>query len=276
MCSFDRVNHDILMAKIGKTIRDRRVLRLIGRYLRSGVLVEGVVVREEAGTPQGGPLSPLLANIYLDTLDQELERRGRRFVRYADDCNIYVGGPAAADRLVRSLPEWIGNHLKLQVNAAKSGAGRPWERKFLGFRIMQDGRIEVSPQSLKRFKHRVRELWRGCQSLTNPQLRDQWQRYLRGWWNYYRLADWRRPIFDCEGWIRRHIRKFYWLRWHDRKGRRAALARLGVPPWLIARVNHSFGAWSIAKHPAMHKALGNAALRKHQFWMPSDLARDTA
>lgn len=273
---FDRVNHDILMAKIAKTIRDRRVLRLIGRYLRSGVMVEGLVISRGEGTPQGGPLSPLLANIYLDTLDQELERRGHCFVRYADDCNIYVGGPAAADRLARKLPVWIAKHLRLQVNVAKSGTGRPWERQFLGFRITEDGQIEVSPKSLKRFKSRVRQLWRSCQSVTSRQLRDQWLRYLRGWWNYYCLAERRESIFRWEGWIRRHIRKTFWLRWHNWPGRRKALTRLGVPPRVRRSANTNRGAWRMAKHPVMHRALSNATLRQYQLLVPSDLARISA
>ncbi len=273
---FDRVHHDILMAKIGKTIRDRRVLRLIGRYLRSGVMVDGVVIREDRGTPQGGPLSPVLANIYLDTLDQELEKRGHCFVRYADDCNIYVGGPAAADHLLRKLPKWIQKHLRLEVNASKSGAGRPWERKFLGFRITEKGQIEVSPESLKRYKTRVRALWRSGQSLTNQQLRDQWLRFIRGWWNYYRLAEWRRPVFDLDGWVRRHIRKFYWRRWHNWKGRRNALKRLGAHPRLISNAYSSLGPWRMGNHFAMRWALRNAVLRRYRFWMPSDLAKQTA
>lgn len=269
---FDRVNHDILMRKIAKTIRDKRVLRLIGKYLRAGVMQSGVVIRMEQGTPQGGPLSPLLANIYLDTLDQELEKRGHSFVRYADDCNVYVGGAAAADYHLRKLPEWIRKHLRLEVNASKSGAGRPWERKFLGFRITKKGQIEVSPESLNRFKARVRELWRCGQSLTNHQLRSQWQRYIRGWWNYYRLAEYRSPVWKLEGWVRRHIRKFYWLRWHDWRGRRKALRRLGVGPGQIRAGHSSKGAWRMAKHPVMQTALRNATLRRHQFWMPSDFA----
>lgn len=273
---FDRVNHDILMARIGRTIRDRRVLKLIGKFLRGGVMVEGVVVRVHKGTPQGGPLSPLLANIYLDALDRELERRGHRFVRYADDCNVYVRGPAAADRLLRNLPAWIKRRLRLEVNAQKSGAGRPWERKFLGFRITPQGQIEVSPESLTRFRNRVRELWRGGQGLTSCQLRDQWGRYLRGWWNYYRLADWRRPVFDLDGWIRRHIRKAFWLRWHNWKGRRKRLLRLGCSPLLARSANNSRGAWRMAKHPAMQTALDNATLRRFNLWAPSDLASETA
>ena len=164
---FDRVNHDILMARIGQLIRDKRVLGLIGRYLRAGIMSEGVVVRVEEGTPQGGPLSPLLANIYLHPLDEELARRGLSFSRYADDCNIYVSSQEAAQRVLEAITKWIKLELKLEVNASKSGAGRPWERKFLGFRINAKGRIEISPQSLERFKDRVRELWRCNQSRTS-------------------------------------------------------------------------------------------------------------
>ena len=139
---FDRVNHDLLMNRIGQTIRDKRVLRLIGGYLRAGVMVEGLVQASEEGTPQGGPLSPLLANIYLDALDRELEQRGLAFSRYADDCNIYVSSERSAQRVLASLRAWIQKHLRLEVNATKSGTGRPWERKFLGFRINPEGKIE--------------------------------------------------------------------------------------------------------------------------------------
>jgi RNA-directed DNA polymerase len=150
-----------------------------------------------------------------------------RFPR-ATHRNIYVGGPAAADRLMRTLPGWIEKHLRLKVNLSKSGTGRPWERKFLGFTITPDGQIEVSEASLTRFKQRVRELWDARQSRTTEQLRDQWLRYVRGWWNYYQLAEWRRPVFDAERWIRRHIRKCFWLRWHTAQGRRRRLAALGL------------------------------------------------
>ena len=160
-----------------------------------------------------GVLSPLLANIYLDALDRELERRGHRFSRYADDCNIYVGSQAAAERVLESVQEWIKKHLRLEVNATKSGVGRSWERKFLGFRLNREGQIEAAPESLERFKTKVRELWRSCQSRSSNQLRDAWRQYVRGWWGYYRLAENRRPIFRLEGWIRRHIRTCFWLRW---------------------------------------------------------------
>ena len=170
-------------------------------------MVSGLVEASVEGTPQGGPLSPLLANIYLDALDKELERRGHRFCRYADDCNIYVGSQAAAERTLASIQEWIEKHLRLKVNAAKSGTGRVWERKFLGFRLDRDRRIGVAPESVERFKAKVREMWRGNQSRTSDELRDGWASYARGWWGYFRLAEVRRPIFRLEGSIRRHIRK---------------------------------------------------------------------
>ena len=181
---FDHVNHDILMRQVAEVIGDKRVLRLIGRYLRAGVLIEGVVKRSAEGTPQGGPLSPLLANIYLDALDRELESRGLRFCRYADDCNIYVGSEAAAKRVLKGTRAWIEKHLRLKVNEAKSGAGRPWERKFLGFRLSRQGQVEVAPESIARFKQKVREIWCGNRSVTSRQLRDQWRRQMLGWWGY--------------------------------------------------------------------------------------------
>lgn len=269
---FDQVQQDILMQRIGEVIRDKRVLRLIGRYLRCGVMVDGAVLRSARGTPQGGPLSPLLANIYLDPLDRELESRGHCFVRYADDCNVYVGSQASAQRLLGTLPRWIDKHLRLKVNATKSGAGRPWERKFLGFGITRQGEIEVSAPSLLTLKKRVRQLWCGRQSLTSVQLRQQWQRYIRGWWNYYRLAQWRRPVTDLEGWMRRHMRKCFYLRWHSWRGRQRALRGLGVSEGVVRSLNSGRGAWRLSRHPAMNQGLNNATLRRYGFLVPSDLA----
>ena len=271
---FDHVHHDILMAKIAQVIRDKRVLGLIGRYLRRGAMVDGVVVATGEGTPQGGPLSPLLANIYLDALDRELEARGHSFSRYADDCNIYVGSQAAAERTMVSIQGWIEQHLRLQVNLTKSGTGRVWERKFLGFRLNREGRIEAAPESLERFRARVREMWRSCQSRTSNQLRDAWRLYVRGWWGYYRLAEERKPIFRLEGWIRRHIRKCFWLRWHNATGREHALRRLGLRGRMLKAAFTSRGAWHMASHGSMHTALNNAVLRRWGFLMLSDLAAD--
>jgi len=269
---FDRVNHDLLMNRIGQTIRDKRMLRLIGRYLRAGVMIEGVVQESEEGTPQGGPLSPLLANLYLDALDQELERRGLTFSRYADDCNVYVGSRRAAERVLASLTTWIGKHLRLEVNATKSGVGRPWERKFLGFQINPEGKILVAPKSVTRFRNKVRELWRSCQGASSEELRNTWRAYVRGWWTYYGLAEDRRNVFGLEGWIRRHIRKCFWLRWHDWRGRKRALRRLGLRGRQLQVAHSSRGAWRIARSPSLQTALSNAVLRRYGFATPSDLA----
>ena len=269
---FDRVNHDILMHRIGQTIRDKRVLSLIGRYLRAGVMVEGLVQASEEGTPQGGPLSPLLANIYLDALDRELEQRGLAFSRYADDCNIYVSSERSAERVLASLTAWIQKHLRLEVNATKSGTGRPWERKFLGFRINPEGKIEAAPPSVERFKTKVREMWRSCQSQTSEELRDTWRAYVRGWWGYYRLAEERRNIYGLEGWIRRHMRSCFWQRWDNWRGRLRKLRALGLSGRLLKVAHSSHGAWKIAASPSLQTALSNAVLRRHEFWMPSDLA----
>lgn len=270
---FDRVHHDILMRRIAEVIRDKRVLKLIGRYLRGGIMAEGVVMERREGTPQGSPLSPLLANLYLDPLDRELEKRGHCFARYADDSNVYVGSEAAANRLIRTLPKWIEKHLRLQVNLRKSGVGRPWERKFLGFRMTREGEIEVSPESLKRFKARVRELWDAQRNGTSKELIVRWQRFIRGWWNYYGLAEWRYPVFDLEGWIRRHIRKCFWLRWHCWKARYQRLRRLGVSHRVARSANSGRGAWRVARSFALHTALTNQTLRTYGLWMPSDLAK---
>lgn len=269
---FDKVNHDILMNRIGQTIRDKRVLGLIGSYLRSGVMVQGVVMESEEGTPQGGPLSPLLANIYLDALDRELEKRGLAFSRYADDCNVYVGSRKAAERVLESLTQWIRKHLRLEVNASKSGVGRPWERKFLGFRINAQGKIEAAPQSVEKLKDKVRQMWQSCQSLSSKELRDNWRAFMRGWWGYYRLAEERRNIFGLEGWMRRHIRKCFWLRWHHWKGRLRMLKKLGLRGKELKVAHSSKGAWPIAKSPSLQTALNNAVLRKYGFVLPSNLA----
>jgi len=269
---FDRVNHDILMGRIAQVVRDKRVLRLIGKFLRRGAMVDGLVEASVEGTPQGGPLSPMLANIYLDALDKELERRGHTFCRFADDCNIYVGSQAAAERTLTSIQSWIEKHLRLKVNAAKSGTGRVWERKFLGFRLDREKRIGVAPESAKRFKAKVREIWRSCQSRTSNQLRDAWQRYVRGWWGYYRLAEDRRPIFRLEGWIRRHIRKCFWIRWHSAVGRERALRRLGLRGRMLKVAFSSRGAWHLAGTGSLQTALSNAVLRRYGFLVPSDLA----
>lgn len=269
---FDHVNHDILVGRIAQVIRDKRVLQLIGKYLRRGAMVEGLVEASVEGTPQGGPLSPLLANIYLDALDRELDRRKHSYCRYADDCNIYVGSQAAAERTLASVQAWIEKHLRLKVNAAKSGTGRVWERKFLGFRLDRKKRIGIAPESVERFKTKVREKWDGRRSGTSQQLRDDWNRYVRGWWGYFHLAEARGPVIELEKWVRRHIRKCFWLRWHGRKGRERNLRRLGLKGKALGVATSGRGAWRVASQPELHQALSNSVLRRHGFLFPSTLA----
>jgi group II intron reverse transcriptase/maturase len=268
---FDHVNHDILMHRIGRIERDPQVLRLIGRYLRAPLEVDGRREQRMAGTPQGGPLSPLLANIYLDALDQELERRGLSFCRYADDLMIYVGSERSAQRVLESVSRWIEQHLRLQVNASKSGTGRPWERPYLGFILREDGHIALAESSIQRFRAQVCKHWDARQSRTSGELVARWQRFLRGWCAYFGLAEERRGVTCWEGWIRRHMRKCFWLRWHNRQGRRNALQRLGVPQrhWQLASSGR--GAWRIARSWVLHSALSNRVLARYGLWMPSQL-----
>lgn len=269
---FDEVNHDILMDKVGREIGDKRILRLMGKYLRSGVLEDGKVTKSTKGVPQGGPLSPLLANIYLDALDKELETRGFSFCRYADDCNIYVGSRKAAERAFISITKWIERNLKLSINTEKSDSGRPWDRQFLGYQPTKDGRLKPSPKSIEKYKAKTRNLFNGRQSLRSKELRDIWLSFVRGWCNYFCLADeyrWRNPL---SGWTRRHIRKCFWLRWHGSKGRRRNLVKLGVHPKTIKRTNLTGAAWPMAKHFAMNSALNNKMLFESGFLTPSDFA----
>jgi group II intron reverse transcriptase/maturase len=270
---FDQVNHDILMTQVSRVVKDKRVPGLIGRFLRAGiVLPDGCKVSSEKGTPQGGPLSPLLANIYLDKLDKELERRGLKHVRYADDCNIYVSSEHAAKRVLEVISQWISRHLRLEVNAEKSGTGRVWGRKFLGFTLSVALLIAVSPQAIAKFKDQVRSKWDARQSASSGQLRDAWSNYQRGWWAYYGRAEDRRSILNLSGWIRRHIRKCFWQRWHNASGRKAALARLGIPPSRRDIAHCSRGAWRMGQHPVMQEALNNRVLKSYGFITPSDLA----
>jgi len=186
--------------------------------------------------------------------------------------NIYVGSASAAERTLASIQGWIEKHLRLKVNAAKSGTGRVWERKFLGFRLDRQKRIGIAPESLERFKTKVREMWDGRRSRTSNQLRDEWSRYVRGWWEYFQLAAVRRPVYALEKWVRRHIRKCFWLRWHGRAGRLRSLRHLGLHGHDLGVATSRRGAWSVAKQPALHRALNNVTLRRYGFLLPSDLA----
>jgi len=270
---FDQVNHDKLMQMVGQEIKDKRLLRLIGNYLRAPMQErDGSQQRRTRGAPQGGPLSPLLANIYLTPLDKELEKRGVAFVRYADDVAIFASSPRAAERILESVVEWLRKELKLEVNRQKSGSGPSGQSSLLGFRLYEDGRVGVAPKATEKLKKRVRELWNARQSLTSEQLRDQWQSYIRGWWNYFKIADWRREVTDLSGWIRRHIRKCFWLRWHNPRGRIRALRRLGVVGQALGTAYTGQGAWAMAAHVTIQQALKTSVLNRYDLNVPWDNA----
>lgn len=270
---FDRVDHDILMHRLRGKVMDKGLRALIGAYLRAPVQQPGKAgIKRTRGVPQGGPLSPLLANIYLDPLDRELEQRGVSFVRYADDIAIFAGSQRSAERIYESVVEWIEKRLKLEVNRAKSGTGPSGQSSLLGFRVYEDGRVGVSPKAIDKLKTRVRELWDGQQNRTSRQLRENWQRYIRGWWNYFRLSDWRREVEDLSGWIRRHMRKCFWQRWKTPRGRYNALRRLGIRGPALGHSTSSRGAWPMSRHPVLHHALKNRTLSRYGLWIPWELA----
>ncbi len=270
---FDQVDHDKLMHLLRGRVGDKRLRALIGAYLRAPMQEsDGRKVKRWKGTPQGGPLSPLLANIYLDPLDKELEKRGVSFVRYADDIAIFAGSERSAERIYESVVAWIEKNLKLEVNRDKSGVGPSGESSLLGFRLFEDGRVGVSPKAVEKLKDRVRQMWDAGRSLTSEQLRDQWQRYIRGWWNYFRLADWRREVTDLSGWIRRHMRKCFWLRWKTPRGRINRLKRLGIKGRSLGQGYSGRGAWPMARHPVLQQALNNRTLARYGFIIPWQVA----
>lgn len=270
---FDCMDHDILMRMVAEKVRDKKVLKLIGKYLRAGVLKEGCVTRSNKGAPQGGPLSPLLGNIYLDALDKELESRGVAFCRYADDVTIYAKSPRSAERTYESIVKWIEKNLKLEVNRVKSGIRPAEEGNFLGFRIEESGKIAMSEKSIQKFKAQVREHWNHSRSIAGPKVLENWQKFVRGWIGYYRLSERSWDWEDLEGWIRRHMRKWFWQRWHNWKGRRNAFRRLKVARYQRKLAHSSRGAWRMGK--MLNVILTNRWLRSRGFWVPSDLVKAT-
>lgn len=270
---FDHVNHDRLMHLVGRKVRDKDLLRLIGEMLRAPMrLPDGQEQARREGTPQGGPLSPLLANIYLHPLDLELEKRGLAFVRYADDIAIFCASARSAQRVLESVTRWIESELKLPVNRAKSGSGPSDGTALLGFRLEKDGTIRLAPKSVEKLKDQVRELWDARQSLTSEELREQWQRYIQGWWGYFRLAEKRWDVTDLSGWIRRHMRKCFWLRWHHPRGRLNALKRLNLKGDILGMASSRKGAWAIARHWVLTSALKNKTLERYGFTLPWETA----
>jgi RNA-directed DNA polymerase len=262
---FDRINHDKLMARVARVVKDKRVLRLIRRYLESGVMVNGVVMERGEGTPQGGPLSPLLANIMLDDLDKELEKRGHRFVRYADDCNIYVRSKRAGERVMNSVREFLEQRLSLKVNERKSAVDRPWRRKFLGFSFYWrkgEVRVRVAKQALDRCRNKLRRLTRRTRAGTLEEIIQRINVYTMGWTGYYRLADTPSVFEGLDGWLRRRLRQLVWKRWKRGKTRWRELVALGVPRERAALGAVGTSPWRMAATPVVHEALSNAYWRK--------------
>ena len=228
---FDGVNHDRLMSRLATRVKDKRVLKLIRKYLRSGVMIEGTAIHAEEGTPQGGPLSPLLSNIVLDELDKELEKRGHSFVRYADDFQIYCKSLKAAERVKTRITRYLTVKLKLKVNEEKSAIGRPWQRKFLGFTYFQmcgQSKIRIHANTMKRLKDKVRELTSRSRGKSLHQVIQELNLYFRGWWNYFRLTEARSFLKGLKIWIMRRLRSLIWKQWKNPRTRVRNLEKLGI------------------------------------------------
>jgi len=251
---FDRVNHDKVMSEVRKRITDKRVINLIFRYLRAGISHEGKLSNPEMGTPQGGPLSPLLANLMLDNLDRELERRGHRFVRYADDANIYVRSKRAGLRVLKSVSRYLEKRLKLSVNEAKSAVDRPWRRQFLGFTISWKLNRRISDKSIKRFKQRVREITRRVRGRRIEVIVKELRQYMLGWKAYFNITQVRHILRELDSWVKRRLRCYLWKQW-GRRGYRE-LKKLGVSrdlAWNTAKSAH--GPWRLSRSPGLAFAL---------------------
>jgi RNA-directed DNA polymerase len=258
---FDRVNHDQLMAKIAERVSDKRLLKLIREFLRAGVMEHGLVGPVDEGTPQGGPLSPLLSNIVLDELDRELERRGLRFARYADDSNIYVRSRRAGERVMESITRFITSRLKLKVNQQKSAVARPWERKFLGFSFTSADapKRRIAPKAVDRFKGRIRELTQRTRGVSTERMAEELARYLRGWIGYFGKCETPSVLYRLEQWFRHRLRSAIWKQWKWGPVRFAELRKRGVGKDLAAQTAGSaHGPWRLANSPALSLALPNA------------------
>ena len=258
---FDQVNHDKLMGQIAKRVEDKRLLKLIRAFLNAGVMENGLVSPSVEGTPQGGPLSPLLSNLVLDELDRELECRGHRFVRYADDCNIYVRSERAGQRVMESITRFITQKLKLKVNEAKSAVARPQERKFLGFSFTVGPEVKrtIAPKALDRFRQRVREITRRAKSVSIETTIGELAPYMRGWRSYFGFCETPEVLVCLTRWVRLRLRAALWRQWKTPRRRRAALLALGVFPRLARNTAGSGrGPWYLARAKALSVGLSNA------------------
>ena len=258
---FDRVNHDILMSKLVKRIADERILCLIRRYLQAGIMLNGCCVASEEGTPQGGPLSPLLANVILHDLDAELQKRGLSFVRYADDITIYVVSKRAAERVLKSVTAFVEKRLKLRVNAEKSAAARPWNRKILGFTLGKTFKVDIwlAKKSLKRLKAKVRELTRGNKCQPMEERIEKLNTYLRGWLEYFKIARMKTIIHDLNEWIRRRLRMCLLRQWERQRTKVRMLMSLGMGrAWAFDIALSAKGPWRLSLTKQLHMVLGKA------------------
>jgi group II intron reverse transcriptase/maturase len=261
---FDRVNHDMLMARVARVVKDKRVLKLIRAYLESGVMVNGVVMETEEGTPQGGPLSPLLSNIMLTDLDRELEEREHKFVRYADDCNIYVKTERAGERVLKSVKQYLEKKLKLKVNPKKSKVERATRAKFLGFSFWKrkgEVFIRLANRTKERFAEKIRRLTKRTRSGKMEDIVSEINRYTRGWIGYFRLAATPSVYQGLDEWIRRRLRQMQWKRWKRGTTRYRELVKLGVPRERAALGAGGTSPWRMSHSPIIHEALNNAYWR---------------
>ena len=252
------------MGQIAKRVEDKRLLKLIRAFLNAGVMENGLVSPSVEGTPQGGPLSPLLSNIVLDELDQELERRGHRFVRYCDDCNIYVRSERAGQRVMKSITRFITQKLKLKVNEAKSAVARPQERKFLGFSFTAgpDVKRTIAPKPLERFKRRIRDITRRAKGVSITTTMDELASYMRGWRGYFGFCETPEVLIALTRWVRLRLRAALWRQWKTPRRRRAALVAHGVSPWTARNTAGSGrGPWYLARSRALSTGLSNAHFR---------------
>lgn len=258
---FDRVNHDVLMSRVARRVKDKRLLKLIRAYLNAGVLEDGLFSDTREGTPQGGPLSPLLSNLLLDELDQELESRGLRFSRYADDCNIYVQSRRAGERVLSSVTKWLDKKLRLKVNQAKSAVDRPWNRKFLGFTFTRQRKTAIAPQAKAKFKKRVREITKRNRGSSLERVIGELRSYLLGWRGYFGFCQTRSVLQALDSWIHRRLRSYAWKQWKTGRRRFNELRQLGVGKDLAAQTAGSRkGVWHNSRSPALSFALPGRVL----------------
>ncbi len=267
---FDRVNHDILMSRLARRIKAKRVLRLIRRYLQAGMMSDGLTTARREGTPQGGPLSPLLSNILLDELDKELERRGHKFCRYADDCNIYVRSRSAGERVLKSITSFLEQRLRLKINVEKSAVARPWERKFLGYSMTsnREPRLKVARESVKRLKEKLREIFRRGRGRNLGQLIEaELTPLLRGWMNYFRLAEVKGIFEELDSWIRRKLRGLIWRQWKRPLTRLQGLIQRGLDKVQARKsASNGRGPWWNAGAAHLHAAFPKSYFDRCGLW----------